>query len=75
MAHFAKHRKKMKVLAMADESTFDGQRKYLRCPSQVILKGLMQIFNAISAKNLLIQVFYFLYGYPLTCCKWGSLSL
>ena len=36
MAHFAKHRKKMKVLAMADESTFDGQRKYLRCPSQVL---------------------------------------
>ena len=26
------------------------------------LKGLMQIFNAISAKNLLIQDFYFLYG-------------
>lgn len=23
----------------------------------------MQIFNAISAKNLLIQDFYFLYGY------------
>ena len=27
-----------------------------------IKKGLMQIFNAISAKNLLIQDFYFLYG-------------
>ena len=26
----------MKVLAMADESTLDGQRKYLRCPSQVL---------------------------------------
>ena len=107
MAHFAKHRKKkwkylrwlMKVLSMADESTFDGWWKYFRWLMKVlsmgnesifvahrkylrflgvcglILKGLMQIFNAISAKNLLIQVFYFLYGYPLTCCKWGSLSL
>ena len=26
----------MKVLAMADESTLDGKRKYLRWPSQVL---------------------------------------
>ena len=67
----------MKVLSMGNESIFVAHRKYLRFLGVcgLILKGLMQIFNAISAKNLLIQVFYFLYGYPLTCCKWGSLSL
>ena len=26
----------MKVLAMADESTLNCQRKYLRCPTQVL---------------------------------------
>ena len=32
----------------------------------------MQIFNAISAKNLLIQDFYFLYGYPSYLLQMGK---
>ena len=57
------------------KSPFKGfEQRFIKC-KDTILKGLMLIFNAISVKNLLIQDFYFLYGYPLTCCKWGSLSL
>ena len=43
--------KKMKVLAMADESTFDGQRKYLRCPSQVLafFGGMWFNFKGLNA--------------------------
>jgi hypothetical protein len=44
------------------ERTFKGfEQRFIKC-KDTIKKGLMQIFNAISAKNLLIQDFYFLYG-------------
>lgn len=44
----------MKVLAMADESTLDGQRKYLRWPSQVLA-----FFGALLFLNCFMDLTWF----------------
>ena len=51
----------MKVLSMGNESIFVAHRKYLRFLGVcgLILKGLMQIFNAISAKKSFNSSFLF----------------
>ena len=44
----------MKVLAMADESTLDEQRKYLRWPSQVLA-----FFGALLFLNCFMDLTWF----------------